>query len=251
LHLYTSKYQALQRSSTKAPVKDDRILAWDVWNGPRADNFGSYAKQELKDTPVRMIVLLPQVFEWGSRGESHTAAHQRSLSGRHLAGWSKSRRTAADSTSRIRHHHVSQLHLARVFPGSGAPAEEIQQARNLLQIHGASPAPATRYCRLPIRSASEPSIGASSPAKRKPICRGNHGSTPTLSISRQCGSTKCCTPTEHLILWKIQTDCKVLQLTRRCPAKLNRFRTSPHASSGLRWPAAATCRFRGWRTSVP
>src|SRR5437660_7749349 len=29
-------------------AKDDRILAWDVWNEPGADNAGSYAKQALK-----------------------------------------------------------------------------------------------------------------------------------------------------------------------------------------------------------
>jgi len=45
-------------------AKDDRILAWDVWNEPGADNLGSYAKQELKDKPARVKELLPQVFAW-------------------------------------------------------------------------------------------------------------------------------------------------------------------------------------------
>jgi hypothetical protein len=45
-------------------AKDDRILAWDVWNEPGADNLGSYSKQELKDKSVRVTALLPQVFEW-------------------------------------------------------------------------------------------------------------------------------------------------------------------------------------------
>ncbi|HXY25253.1 MAG TPA: cellulase family glycosylhydrolase [Candidatus Acidoferrum sp.] len=45
-------------------AKDDRILAWDVWNEPGADNAGSYAKEELKDKNARVIALLPQVFEW-------------------------------------------------------------------------------------------------------------------------------------------------------------------------------------------
>ena len=43
---------------------DDRILAWDVWNEPGADNAGSYAKEELKDKTARVTALLPQVFEW-------------------------------------------------------------------------------------------------------------------------------------------------------------------------------------------
>ena len=47
-------------------AKDDRILAWDVWNEPGADNAGSYAKEELqeKDKIARVAALLPQAFEW-------------------------------------------------------------------------------------------------------------------------------------------------------------------------------------------
>jgi hypothetical protein len=43
---------------------DPRILAWDVWNEPGADNVGSYDKQELPDKIARVTALLPQVFEW-------------------------------------------------------------------------------------------------------------------------------------------------------------------------------------------
>src|SRR6266699_3091181 len=45
-------------------AKDDRILAWDVWNEPGADNLGSYAKQELKDKAARVTALLPEAFQW-------------------------------------------------------------------------------------------------------------------------------------------------------------------------------------------
>jgi len=45
-------------------AKDDRILAWDVWNEPGSDNLGSYPKEELKDKPARVTALLPQVFAW-------------------------------------------------------------------------------------------------------------------------------------------------------------------------------------------
>ena len=45
-------------------AKDDRILGWDVWNEPGADNMGSYAKEELKDKTARVLLLLPQAFEW-------------------------------------------------------------------------------------------------------------------------------------------------------------------------------------------
>jgi hypothetical protein len=45
-------------------ASDDRILAWDVWNEPGADNANSYPRTELKDKQARVKVLLPQVFEW-------------------------------------------------------------------------------------------------------------------------------------------------------------------------------------------
>ena len=47
-------------------ANDDRILAWDVWNEPGADNTGSYPKEELKkeDKITRVAALLPQVFAW-------------------------------------------------------------------------------------------------------------------------------------------------------------------------------------------
>src|SRR5256884_4915223 len=47
-------------------AKDDRILAWDVWNEPGSDNAGSYPKEELpaKDKITRVTALLPQVFVW-------------------------------------------------------------------------------------------------------------------------------------------------------------------------------------------
>ena len=47
-------------------AKDDRILAWDVWNEPGADNAGSYTKEELreKEKTARVMALLPQAFEW-------------------------------------------------------------------------------------------------------------------------------------------------------------------------------------------
>jgi len=49
-----------------AYAKDDRILAWDVWNEPGSDNTGNYPKTELshKDKVARVAELLPQVFAW-------------------------------------------------------------------------------------------------------------------------------------------------------------------------------------------
>lgn len=58
------RLKAYVRDMVGAFAKDERILAWDVWNEPGADNLGSYPKEELKDKTARVKVLLPQVFEW-------------------------------------------------------------------------------------------------------------------------------------------------------------------------------------------
>src|SRR5205814_9192036 len=63
----TSQYPRLKayvNGVVGAFAKDDRILAWDVWNEPGADNIGSYSRVELKDKTARVTALLPQVFQW-------------------------------------------------------------------------------------------------------------------------------------------------------------------------------------------
>src|SRR5207248_6720202 len=45
-------------------AKDERILGWDVWNEPGNSNMGSYSKEELKGKTERVLVLLPEAFEW-------------------------------------------------------------------------------------------------------------------------------------------------------------------------------------------
>jgi Cellulase (glycosyl hydrolase family 5) len=45
-------------------AKDERVLAWDVWNEPGADNAGSYPKEELKDKTARVTKLLTEAFQW-------------------------------------------------------------------------------------------------------------------------------------------------------------------------------------------
>jgi hypothetical protein len=43
---------------------DKRVLGWDVWNEPDAPNSGTYGELEPKDKVERVLVLLPQVFDW-------------------------------------------------------------------------------------------------------------------------------------------------------------------------------------------
>ncbi len=47
-------------------ARDDRVLAWDVWNEPGGVSSETYPNEELKekDKIARVTLLLPQVFEW-------------------------------------------------------------------------------------------------------------------------------------------------------------------------------------------
>jgi len=58
------RLKAYVRGVVGAFAKDDRILMWDIWNEPGADNGGSYARIELKDKNARVKTLLPQTFQW-------------------------------------------------------------------------------------------------------------------------------------------------------------------------------------------
>jgi hypothetical protein len=63
----TSQYPRLKayvQGVVAAFAKDDRVLLWDVWNEPGADNAGNYPKEEVPDKAARVTALLPQVFEW-------------------------------------------------------------------------------------------------------------------------------------------------------------------------------------------
>ncbi|HKF26181.1 MAG TPA: cellulase family glycosylhydrolase [Candidatus Acidoferrum sp.] len=62
-----SQYPRLEgyvKGVLKAFGKDDRVLAWDVWNEPDNTNSGSYGSEEPPDKVQRVRTLLPQVFRW-------------------------------------------------------------------------------------------------------------------------------------------------------------------------------------------
>ena len=46
-------------------AKDQRILAWDIWNEPDNDNTPAYVKLEPKNKVELVLMLLPKAFSWG------------------------------------------------------------------------------------------------------------------------------------------------------------------------------------------
>ena len=58
------RLEAYVKGVVKAFGRDERVLAWDVWNEPDNTNHGSYGSQEPPDKVQRVETLLPQVFRW-------------------------------------------------------------------------------------------------------------------------------------------------------------------------------------------
>jgi hypothetical protein len=58
------RLEAYVKGVVGAFAKDNRILAWDVWNEPDNTNGSSYGKQEPANKVALVEALLPKVFAW-------------------------------------------------------------------------------------------------------------------------------------------------------------------------------------------
>jgi hypothetical protein len=58
------RLEAYVKGVVGAFAKDDRVLAWDIWNEPDNGNGGSYQDLEPKNKNDLVIALLPQAFAW-------------------------------------------------------------------------------------------------------------------------------------------------------------------------------------------
>ena len=59
-----ARFEAYVRGVVGAFAKDERILAWDIWNEPDNMNNGSYGDKEPKNKVDLVLALLPKVFAW-------------------------------------------------------------------------------------------------------------------------------------------------------------------------------------------
>jgi len=58
------RLEAYVKGVVGAFAKDQRILAWDIWNEPDNTNGSSYGPQEPKNKGELVLALLPQTFAW-------------------------------------------------------------------------------------------------------------------------------------------------------------------------------------------
>jgi hypothetical protein len=56
--------EAYVKGVVGAFAKDQRVLAWDIWNEPDNENHGSYGQLEPKNKVELVLALLPQAFAW-------------------------------------------------------------------------------------------------------------------------------------------------------------------------------------------
>ena len=62
--------EAYVKGVVGAFARDQRILAWDIWNEPDNENHGSYNQLEPKNKVELVIALLPRAFSWARESKA-------------------------------------------------------------------------------------------------------------------------------------------------------------------------------------
>jgi len=83
--------EAYVKGVVGAFARDQRILAWDVWNEPDNTNGGSYGQLEPKNKVELVLALLPRVFAWAREAK----AEQPLTSGVWKGDWSTAEKLGA------------------------------------------------------------------------------------------------------------------------------------------------------------
>jgi hypothetical protein len=100
------RLEAYVKGVVKVFGKDDRVLAWDVWNEPDNTNHGSYGSQEPADKVQRVETLLPQVFRWAREA----GATQPLTSGVWKGDWSSPEKLGAAEKIQLENSDVISFH---------------------------------------------------------------------------------------------------------------------------------------------
>jgi hypothetical protein len=98
--------QAYVKGVVGAFAKDDRVLAWDIWNEPDNENHGSYGQLEPKNKVELVLALLPKAFAWAREAEPQ----QPLTSGVWKGDWSTPERMTAMDRLQIELSDVVTFH---------------------------------------------------------------------------------------------------------------------------------------------
>jgi len=195
------RLKAYVRGVVGAFAKDDRILAWDVWNEPGADNAGSYPKEELKekDKIARVTALLPQAFEWAREANpvqpltSGVWAVDTSPDGANLGELQQIQLRESDIITF--HNYTWPEYFKRQLTWLKKYNRPVICTEYMARSVGS-----TFDTVLPI--AKQERVGAINwgfVAGKTQTYLPTHGSTPMFEASHRCGFTRSCVPTEHHI----------------------------------------------------
>jgi hypothetical protein len=100
------RLEAYVKGVVAAFGKDDRVLAWDVWNEPDNTNNSSYGSKEPASKVDLVTALLPQVFAW-----ARTANPQQPLtSGVWKGDWSTPEKLSAMEKIQLNESDVTSFH---------------------------------------------------------------------------------------------------------------------------------------------
>jgi hypothetical protein len=120
-----SRLEAYVKGVVGAFGRDQRVLAWDIWNEPGDLNTDSYGKVELSNKRDLVLALLPKAFEW-ARAEG---PEQPLTSGLYEGDWS--------SPAKMDPITEAQLNLSDVisFHNYDPPAAFKKALKSLLRYH--------------------------------------------------------------------------------------------------------------------
>jgi Cellulase (glycosyl hydrolase family 5) len=192
---YEPKLQAYVVGIVGAFANDKRILGWDIWNEP--DNGGGDLVADVPAKVQRMNELLPKAFAWARSAH----ASQPLTSGVWTGNWSDPAKESTTTKIQLAESDVISFH------NYGWPEEFEAKSSNFRRSTGQSSAPSTWRAAqaapltapypLQKNTTSEPSTGASSPARRKPTFPGIPGKIPTSDASQLFGSMRSSVRTTH------------------------------------------------------
>ena len=98
--------EAYVKGVVGAFARDQRVLAWDVWNEPDNTNGGSYGQLEPKNKVELVLALLPRVFAWAREAK----AEQPLTSGVWKGDWSTTEKLTPMDRIQIDHSDIITFH---------------------------------------------------------------------------------------------------------------------------------------------
>ncbi len=100
------RLEAYVKGVVGALARDNRVLAWDIWNEPDNTNQGSYGELEPKNKVELVLALLPKAFAWAREA----GAEQPLTSAVWKGDWSTAERMTAMDRLQIEESDVITFH---------------------------------------------------------------------------------------------------------------------------------------------